>query len=116
MAAGRSGSDRPARGLLEQALLAALGGAALTAEGADNFADELARRMGLDRDAMRGAVKDAVAAWRRDGERLAMRRGDVIDGLAARLGFAQEARVEDLELRLAQLEHRLKLLEHGSSG
>jgi polyhydroxyalkanoate synthesis regulator phasin len=113
VAAGENGSDRPSRGPLEQALLAALGWAALTAEGADALADELARRVGLDRDALRDALEDAVAAWKRDGERLASRRGDVVDGLAARFGVAQEARVEDLELRLAQLEHRLKLLERG---
>ncbi len=99
------------RGPLEQAVLAVLGWAALTAEGADDLADEMARRVGLDRDAMRGAVSDVLTAWRREGGRLDTRRGDVVDGLVARLGLAHEAQIDDLALRVAQLEHRLKLLE-----
>ena len=111
MEAGRNGSDRPARGPLEQTLLAALGWAALTVEGADDLADDVARRLGLDRDAMRGAVRDTLVAWRHEGGRLDTRRDDIVDGLVARLGVAQQAEVDDLALRVAQLEHRLKLLE-----
>ena len=111
MEAGRNGSDRPARGPLEQTLLAALGWAALTVEGADDLADDLARQLGLDRDAVRTAFSDALAAWRADSGRLGARRGDVMDGLVVRLGLVQKSDVDDLALRVAQLEHRLKLLE-----
>lgn len=83
----------------------------MTVEGIDDLADDLARRVGLDRDAMRTAVRDTLAAWRHDGERLDARRSDITDGLVGRLGVAQKAEVEDLALRVAQLEHRLKLLE-----
>ena len=111
MAAGRNGSDRPARGPLEQTLLAALGWAALTVEGIDDLADDLARRVGLDRDAMRTALRDTLTAWRHEGERFNARRENVVDGVVGRLGVAQNAEVDDLALRVAQLEHRLKLLE-----
>ena len=111
MEAGRDGSDRPARGPLEQTLLAALGWAALTVEGMDDLADDLARRVGLDRDAMRMALRDTLTAWRHEGERFNARRENVVDGVVGRLGVAQKAEVDDLALRVAQLEHRLKLLE-----
>jgi polyhydroxyalkanoate synthesis regulator phasin len=109
--AGRNGSDRPGRGSLEQTLLAALGWAALTVEGIDDLADDLARRVGLDRDAMRTALRDTLTAWRHEGERFNARRENVVDGVIGRLGVAQKAEVDDLVLRVAQLEHRLKLLE-----
>src|SRR5437773_945858 len=104
-------SDGTPRGPLEQALLAGLGWAALTAEGADGLADDLARRVGLDRQAVRTALSDAITAWRTDSARLGARRADVVDALVARLGLAQKDEVDDLVLRVAQLEHRLKLLE-----
>lgn len=110
MDAERNGGSAQ-RGPLEQALLAALGWAAQTAEGADGLIDDLARRVGVDRDAMHGAVRDALTAWRRDGERVGARRDQVVEGLVARAGLAQQTEVDDLALRVAQLEHRLKLLE-----
>ena len=109
--AGRNGYDRPPRGPLEQAVLAALGWAATTAEGADELADDLARRVGLDRDAIRGALRDVLTSWRNDGVRLGAKRADVTDELLERLGLAQQDEVDELALRVAQLEHRLKLLE-----
>ena len=60
---------------------------------------------------MRTALKDALTAWRHEGARFGARRGDVVDGVVGRLGVAQKAEVDDLALRVAQLEHRLKLLE-----
>jgi hypothetical protein len=36
---------------------------------------------------------------------------DVLSSLADQLGLARERRLEELELRIAQLEHRLRLLE-----
>ena len=92
-------------------MLAALGWAALTVEGADGLTDDLARRVGIDPDAMRRAVRDTLTAWRHEGERFDARRGDIVDGVVGRLGVAQKAEVDDLALRVAQLEHRLKLLE-----
>jgi polyhydroxyalkanoate synthesis regulator phasin len=103
--------DGRARGPLEQTLLAALGWAAQTAEGADSLIDDLARRVGVDRQAMRSPVRDAITAWRREGERLGARSDDLVDGLVARVAVAHQTEVDDLALRVAQLEHRLKLLE-----
>ena len=47
-------------------------GLSLTAEAADDIADDLARRVGIERDEMRDAVRDAVASWRAEAERLGL--------------------------------------------
>jgi len=99
------------RGPLETLTLAGVGALALLAQRADELADELGRRLGVERDDVRTAIADVLQSWRREASRL----GESGEGLAARaaseLGLASGASVEELELRVAQLEHRLKLLE-----
>jgi polyhydroxyalkanoate synthesis regulator phasin len=110
----RNGSS-PARGPIETALLAGLGWASMTAEAADDLADDLARRVGIDRDDLRRAVQDVFASWRRDAERAGLRREEALDRLIARFGIARTAETSDLALRVAQLEHRVRLLEGSPS-
>jgi polyhydroxyalkanoate synthesis regulator phasin len=95
----------------EQLLLAGLGWAALTVEAADDVADDLARRVGIDRDEMRDAVRDAVASWRAEAERLGALPSDASEKAFRRLGLVRREEADDLALRVAQLEHRLRLLE-----
>jgi polyhydroxyalkanoate synthesis regulator phasin len=101
----------PARGPIETALLAGLGWASLTAQAADDLADELAGLVGIDRAELRRAVRDVFASWRRDAEQAGLRRDEVIDRLIARMRLVQREEIDDLALRLAQLEHRVRLLE-----
>jgi polyhydroxyalkanoate synthesis regulator phasin len=96
---------------VSELLLAGIGWASLGLEAADEMADDLARRVGVDRDAMRGAVRDTAASWRAEFERLGARRDEAVERALARAGLARREEVEDLALRLAQLEHRLRLLE-----
>jgi polyhydroxyalkanoate synthesis regulator phasin len=103
----------PGRSRLETALLAGLGWASLTAEAADDFADDLSRLVGLDRDELRTAVRDTFASWRRDAENAGLRREELIARLIVKLRLVQREEMDDLALRVAQLEHRLKLLESG---
>jgi polyhydroxyalkanoate synthesis regulator phasin len=99
------------RGLLEQLLLAGVGWASLTADAADDLADDLARRVGIDRDEMRAAVRDALTGWRREAARLGVHRGEARERALGRLGLVRREEHDDLALRVAQLEHRLRLLE-----
>jgi polyhydroxyalkanoate synthesis regulator phasin len=96
---------------VSELLLAGIGWASLGLEAADEMADDLARRVGVDRDAMRGAVRDTAASWRAEFERLGARRDEAVERALARAGLARREEVEDLALRVAQLEHRLRLLE-----
>ena len=99
---------------LQQLLLAGIGWASEGFETADAVADELARRVGVERDQMRTALRDTIASWRREAERLGVRGDEVSERTLARLGLARRETVDDLELRVAQLEHRLRLLERAS--
>ena len=99
------------RGPLETFALAGVGALALVAGRADDLAEELSQRFGIDRDEVRGALGDALESWRREANRIGESSGSAASRLAAEVGIASRDAVEELELRVAQLEHRLKLLE-----
>jgi len=99
------------RGPLETLTLAGLGGLAVVAQRADELADELARRLGVERDEVRAAIADLVESWRREASRLGDTTGDTAARITADLGVASRTALDELELRLAQVEHRLRLLE-----
>ena len=57
-------------------------------------------------------VVEALAAWAKDEPRRAGERAsENVSAVLRELGFVTQAEYEDLELRVAQLEHRLRLLE-----
>ncbi len=101
------------RGPFQTLTLAGFGALALAARRADDLADELASSLGVERDDMRQALADALEGWRREARRLGDSTSDAAWRLAEDIGVATQETVRDLELRVAQLEHRLKLLERG---
>ena len=105
------GNGTPQPRPLEQLLLAGLGWLSLTAEAADDLADDLSRRVGVERDTMRAAVSDAIASWRAEAERLGTLPADASEKAMRRLGLVRREEADDLALRVAQLEHRVRLLE-----
>jgi polyhydroxyalkanoate synthesis regulator phasin len=96
---------------LEQLGLAAVGAVSLTAEKADALADELAERGGMRRDEARAFVRDLATRWRGDAIRVGEQTGAGLHGAFRQLGLVLREEYEELELRVAQLEHRLRLLE-----
>jgi polyhydroxyalkanoate synthesis regulator phasin len=110
MAARGSSSER---GPIETLTLAGFGALALAARRADELAEELASRLGVERDEVREALADVLESWRREARRLGDSTGDAVWRLAEDLGVATGESVRELELRVAQLEHRLRLLERG---
>jgi polyhydroxyalkanoate synthesis regulator phasin len=105
--------DRSPRDLAERLGLVAVGAVALTAERIDELAGELAERGGMRRDEARQLLEDAVVRWRGDATRFTARAGQSVQGLFSQLGLVGREEFEELELRLAQLEHRLRLVETG---
>ena len=101
------------RSSLESLGLAGIGALALVVERADDIAEELARRLGVERSEVRGALADVLESWRREAQRLGESTGDAASRVATELGVASRERMQELELRVAQLEHRLKLVERG---
>jgi polyhydroxyalkanoate synthesis regulator phasin len=106
--AERGSSDRD---MAERLGLAALGLVALTAERIEELAEDLSDRGGMRRDEARQVLEDAVTRWRGDAARFGERAGESITGIARQLGLVTRDEMEELELRVAQLEHRLRLLE-----
>lgn len=96
---------------VRQAGLALLGAVALTAERADELAESLAERSGMRKDEVRGWIEDATTRWRGDAVRVGERAGETLRGVLHELGLVTRDEWDELELRVAQLEHRLRLLE-----
>jgi polyhydroxyalkanoate synthesis regulator phasin len=97
--------------VLERISLAALGAVALTAERADALADELARTGGMRRDEARELIEQTAHRWRGEALRVSERAGAGLEGFFQQLGLVSRSELEELELRVAQLEHRLHLVE-----
>jgi len=95
----------------EKLFLAAIGAVALGAERANELADQLAEKGGMRRDEARERAGKLGERWRGDASRLSERAGISLDGLFSELGLALREDYDELELRVAQLEHRLRLLE-----
>jgi polyhydroxyalkanoate synthesis regulator phasin len=96
---------------LERLALAAVGVVALTADRLDELATELSERGGMRRDEARALLDSAVSRWRGDATRLGERASDTVAAVLNQLGVVTREEFEELELRVAQLEHRLRLVE-----
>jgi polyhydroxyalkanoate synthesis regulator phasin len=103
--------DSGPRGLVERLALASIGVVALTAERADELADSLAERGGMRKDEVRGWIDEATSRWRGDAVRVSERASATLQGALRELGVVTRDEWDDLELRVAQIEHRLRLLE-----
>jgi polyhydroxyalkanoate synthesis regulator phasin len=99
------------RSPLETIGLAGIGAVALVAQHADELAADLGSRLGVERDEVRRAIADVLDSWRREASRLGESSGQVAARVSSELGTASREAVSDLELRVAQLEHRVRLLE-----
>ena len=102
---------RAIRELTERLGLAAFGAVVLTAERADRLAEELSRRGGLTREEATQLIEDVTVRWRGEAVSLGERAGAGVSGIFRELGLVTRTDFEELELRVAQLEHRLRLLE-----
>ncbi len=99
-----------ARDLAERLVLSGVGALALTADRVDALVDSLVARGGMERDDARSLVDDVTGRWRAEAKRIG-RASTTAQGLLRELGLVTKADVEELELRIAQLEHRLRLVE-----
>ena len=101
----------PARDAFERLALALVGAVALTAERLDELAGELSERGGMGRDEARQLLDDSLTRWRGDATRLGERAGESLAGLLRQLGVVTRDELDELELCIAQLEHRIRLVE-----
>jgi polyhydroxyalkanoate synthesis regulator phasin len=99
--------DEPVRRLA----MALVGAVALTAERADELADTLAARGGMSKDEVRTWIDEATTRWRGDAARVGEKAGSTLHGAFRELGLVTRDEWDELELRVAQIEHRLRLVE-----
>jgi polyhydroxyalkanoate synthesis regulator phasin len=77
----------------------------------ERVATELAAAGNLRIDEARNLVDQLAHRWRGDIVRAGERVGAAADGMFHDLGLVTREDFDELELRVAQLEHRLRLLE-----
>jgi polyhydroxyalkanoate synthesis regulator phasin len=111
MAERADDSSRSLRGAAEELFLAGVGVVALTKDRTEELVDELAGRGKVSRDEARELVDEIVGRWRNEALRASERAGSTFSGLFKELGLVTRRDYDELELRLAQLEHRLRLVE-----
>jgi polyhydroxyalkanoate synthesis regulator phasin len=104
-------SEKSFRGLAEEALLAGVGAVALTKDRADELVQELVGKGKLTSDDARELVDEVTGRWRGEAVRMSERAGTTFASLFRELGLITRREYEELELRLAQVEHRLRLVE-----
>ena len=99
---------------LEKLALAGVGSVAFTADRADGLAEALARRGGMTRDEAKRVIDEQTARWRDEASRLGERAGAGLHTVLRELGVASRDELIELELKVAQLDHRLRLARRRS--
>jgi polyhydroxyalkanoate synthesis regulator phasin len=79
--------------------------------GRSNDLDRIVTMLGLRLDEARSLLDDVTSRWRGDAVRVGEGSKRRVHDLARELGLVTREEFEDLELRVAQLEHRLRLVE-----
>jgi polyhydroxyalkanoate synthesis regulator phasin len=73
--------------------------------------DRLIQLLGPRLDELRSLLDDVTSRWRGDAVRVGEGSKRRVQDLARELGLVTREDWDELELRVAQLEHRLRLLE-----
>jgi len=98
----------------EQLILLSIGVAHLTRERAEAAVGELVRKGQMGADEGKQAVDDLMGRVRGDGAAGAGMMGRLEGGVQValrELGVLTHSDIDDMQVRLAELEHRVKLLE-----
>jgi polyhydroxyalkanoate synthesis regulator phasin len=77
--------------------------------------ERLLQLFGPRLDELRSLVDDLGSRWRGDAVRVGEGSRRRVQDIARELGLVTRAEWEELELRVAQLEHRLRLVEDDTS-
>jgi len=97
--------------VFERSILMTLGAAMLTKEMAESLADNLSQKGEETTTLGREAVDEVVDKAKEEARSLRGRFDDTIQRNFRELGLAPNIEIDELKLKLAQLEHRISLLE-----
>ena len=76
--------------------------------------DRIVTMLGLRLDEARSLLDDVTSRWRGDALRVGEGSKRKLQDVARELGLVTREEWDELELRVAQIEHRLRLLEDGN--
>ena len=76
--------------------------------------DRVVTMLGLRLDEARSLLDDVTSRWRGDALRVGEGSKRKLQDVARELGLVTREEWDELELRVAQIEHRLRLLEDGN--
>jgi polyhydroxyalkanoate synthesis regulator phasin len=97
--------------LLERTFLLGVGAAALTKDRIQTLVDEFVRRGQLSAEEGKGMVDDLMDRSKQQARSAVGKANSSLQGAYRDLGLATKRETEDIDLRLRQLEHRIRLLE-----
>jgi polyhydroxyalkanoate synthesis regulator phasin len=104
------------REAVEQAIFVAVGAASLTRDRAQSIVDDLVRRGQMTDEEGRLTVEGLMGRVRgaSEGEGIVGKIEGGLQGLLREVGIAQRGDIADVDQRLSELEHRIRLLEEVS--
>ena len=97
--------------LFERSFLMALGAAMLARDAAGEMADDLVKRGEETTEESRRLVNETVAQARESTRTLRDRFDEGLERSLKEMGLVKREQLDELELKMAQLEHRIALLE-----
>ncbi|MHB0867300.1 MAG: phasin family protein [Thermoleophilia bacterium] len=100
--------------MFERSFLMALGAAALTRDMAESFAGDLVKRGSTASDEGRKLVEETVEQAREETRGIKDRFDETLERNFREMGLVTSDEVEEMRLKIAQLEHRIALMEAGA--
>lgn len=110
----RSARVQGIKDLIERTFLAGMGAAALTKDRIQDLVEELVDRGQINAEEGRDVVERLVARSRDEARTVLKRADSSLRGAYRELGLGSRKDVEEMVLRIEQLEHRVKLLEQNA--
>jgi polyhydroxyalkanoate synthesis regulator phasin len=107
----RSQGTQSLKDLLERTFLLGVGAAALTKDRVQAIVDEFVRRGQLSAEEGRGMVDNLMERSKEQARSAMGKANSSLQGAYRDLGLATKQETEDIDFRLRQLEHRVRLLE-----
>ena len=104
------------RDLIERTFLVGVGAAALTKERVQGLVEEFVHRGQLTGDEGREMVDHLVARSKTEAQSALKKADSSLHGAYRDMGLATRRELDDVDFRLRQLEHRIRLLEAAADG
>ena len=99
------------RDMIERTFLAGMGAAALTKDRIQELVEELINRGQVNTNEGREVVDRLVTRSREEARAMLKRADSSLHNAYRELGLSSKQEIEELSLRVQQLEHRIQLLE-----